>query len=49
MVELIVLGLFIIIPIIINENHEPERFGDGKSRYDFKDYANKKIDDYLNK
>lgn len=47
--ELIIFGIIIFGLITINKNHEPGRFGDGKNRYDFEDYANKKIDDYLNK
>lgn len=42
-------ALFVVfgLPNLIgNGNNNNQRFGDGKNRYDFKDYVNNKADKY---
>lgn len=42
------IALFIVfgLPNLLRNSNQNQKFGDGKNRYDFKDYVDNKVDKY---
>ena len=51
MAELVIVGISMLIYLalcgVFSGGNNNQKFGDGKDRYDFKDYVNKKVDNDL--